>query len=344
MRRSAACILILLLTCSLLAGTGITAHGRGQAVLTDDSVRHAFTHNPAFITSSDFSLHIPLQTRVHNVTGILGSDFTGNIKGIMSGDARRMATSILDILRSFNGRMDLLEVEEGLSFTLKGLGAGVFLRQKAITYDGSLGMRFALEMEAELDWGLGWRWDLDDGYTIAAGLVNRTRIGLRTSLVGVDTVVDFLLDPSSALDISLEEDIANSFDIGTYFRLPYGFSTSFVVRDIGPDGNTATIDTAFGWKGSLSILSLSLEAGLKGWSSIRDEVDLMKSLDAGLSLGITSLLSISAGIDGGYPSFGIDLELLCFAISAAWYWQDYGVVYGLAPRDVLSIEIALLID
>ena len=42
--------------------------------------------------------------------------------------------------------------------------------------------------------------------------------------------------------------------------------------------------------------------------------------------------------------FGIDLELLCFAISAAWYWQDYGVVYGLAPRDVLSIEIALLID
>ena len=220
MRRSAACILILLLTCTLLAGTGITAQGRGQAVLTDDSVRHAFTHNPAFITSSGFSLHIPIQTHVHNVTGILGSDFTGNIKGIMSGDARRMATSILDILRSFNGRMDLLEMEEGLSFTLKGLGAGVFLRQKAITYDGSLGMRFALEMEAELDWGLGWRWDLDDGYTIAAGLVNRTRIGLRTSLVGVDTVVDFLLDPSSALDISLEEDIANSFDIGTYFCLP----------------------------------------------------------------------------------------------------------------------------
>lgn len=344
MRRIVILIAIAIALASPLSASSVSAQARGNAVLTSDRARYAFSHNPAFLSSSGFSLNIPIQASLYNVTGILGSDFTSNMKGIMFSDPQTMATSVLDILRSFNGTMDLVSLEEGASLSVAGFGAGVFLTQKAMTHHGSVGMHFSLELEAEIDFGLGWRWRLGDDYTLALGLMNRTGFTLTTSHIGVDTLVDIVLDPSQDLDIRIYDTVFDSFDIGAYLAMPLGFSTAVVVRDIGPDDQGMAIDTAIGWSGKASLFSLEAELGLRAWNEVRDEEDLMKSLNAGLSLGITRFITLSTGIDGGYPSFGIDIHLLCFAISAAWHWQDYGVIYGLAPRDVLSLEIALLID
>ncbi len=348
--------LIIFLICAMtcLNAVSIDARARGNAVLTSEDVSYAFSHNPAFLASSGFSLEIPLAARLYNASGMLKNDFIGNISDIASMDQERMVNGILDLLREFSGTMPLVSIEERIDITLFGLGASISASERVITTGGSVATNLSLDLSGTLSAGFAHEFRFDDDYTLSAGAILNLDYRMYTNPAGVETVVGILIDSEGYGDFRIYSGHAVSFDIGVNVTYPLGFSTAFTVRNLGSayhmnddEGNSFTlpnpvgIDTAVGWKGSWSFLSLDLEIGMRGWNRIRSYPDLLESLNAGASLGITKFIDINLGLDGGYPACGITLDFLCFEIAAAYYWQDFGVVYGLAPRDVLSLEVAL---
>ena len=348
--------LIIFLICAMtcLNAVSIDARARGNAVLTSEDVSYAFSHNPAFLASSDFSLEIPLSARLYNASGILKNDFISNLSDIASMDQERMVSGILDLLREFSGTMPLVSIEERIALTLFGMGASISASERVITTGGSVATNLSLDLRGTLSAGFAHKFDFDDGWSLAAGAILNLDYMIYTSPAGVETVVGIMLDPDGSGGFSIYSGHAVSADIGVNVTYPLGFSTAFVVRNLGSgyhmnDGegnsfilsNPVEIDTAAGWSGQWSFFSFDLEIGMRGWNRIRSYPDLLESLNAGASLAITKFIDINLGIDGGYPACGLTLDFLCFEIAAAYYWQDFGIVYGLAPRDVLSLEIAL---
>lgn len=353
-KKLSALLIIIAASAACLSAISLDAEARGNAVLTSEDVSYAFTHNPAFLSSSGFSLELPLTARLFNASGVLSNDLVENISDIASMDEERMVSGILDLLREFSGTMPLVSIEERITLTLFGMGASISASERVITTGGSVATNLSLDLRGTLSAGFAHKFDFDDGWSLAAGAILNLDYMIYTSPAGVETVVGIMLDPDGSGDFSIYSGHAVSADIGINITYPLGFSTAFTVRNLGSayhmnndNGNSFTlpnpveIDTAAGWKGSWSILSLDLEIGMRGWNRIRSYPDLLESLNAGASLGITKFIDINLGLDGGYPACGITLDFLCFEIAAAYYWQDFGVVYGLAPRDVLSLEIAL---
>ena len=349
-----AVLLILAASAACLFAISLDAEARGNAVLTSGDVSYAFSHNPAFLASSGFSLELPLTARLFNASGVLSNDLVENISDIASMDEERMVSGILDLLREFSGTMPLLSIEERISLTAFGMGASISASERVITTGGSVGLNLSLALNGTLSAGFAHKFGFEDGWSLSAGAILNLDYMIYTSPAGVETVVGIMLDPDGSGGFSIYSGHAVSADIGVNVTYPLGFSTAFVVRNLGSgyhmnddEGNSfilpnpVEIDTAAGWSGQWSFFALDLEIGMRGWNRIRSYPDLLESLNAGASLAITKFIDINLGIDGGYPACGVTLDFLCFEIAAAYYWQDFGVVYGLAPRDVLSLEIAL---
>ena len=349
-----AVLLILAASAACLFAISLDAEARGNAVLTSGDVSYAFSHNPAFLASSGFSFELPLTARLFNASGVLSNDLVENISDIASMDEERMVSGILDLLREFSGTMPLLSIEERISLTAFGMGASISASERVITTGGSVGLNLSLALNGTLSAGFAHKFGFEDGWSLSAGAILNLDYMIYTSPAGVETVVGIMLDPDGSGGFIIYSGHAVSADIGVNVNCPLGFSTAFVVRNLGSgyhmnddEGNSfilpnpVEIDTAAGWSGQWSFFALDLEIGMRSWNRIRSYPDLLESLNAGASLAITKFIDINLGIDGGYPACGVTLDFLCFEIAAAYYWQDFGVVYGLAPRDVLSLEIAL---
>ena len=357
MRKSVLSICVLLfLIMPLNATSSLSALSRGDAVLTSNEVNYAFFHNPAFLTSKNFSFLLPVNAQIYNISGLISNDLIANITAISSMDEESMVNGLLSLLREFSGTMPLLSMDESLSFTVKGFGLNLALREEVITTGGSVATTLSACIEGELSAGFGFDIPLDE-YHISLGMTPKLLYRVYTSPVGIETAVDFMLDSSLSEAVTVYEALALSMDIGAYVSFPLGFSSALVLRNIGSDYEAAgtdgsveelenpfAIDTAIGWSGKWSFISLQLELGLRGWNNIRDTIDLMRSFNAGMSLGLTDFVSINAGISGGYPSLGLELDIFCIDLIIAYYWQDYGINYGLNPRDIIALEVAIAFD
>ena len=281
---------------------------------------------------------MPIGANVYNVTGLLNSELVKDLKDLSSMDEEKMVNSLLDILREFNGTMPLLKLNENISFTVGGFGLGAALKECVITTGGSVGTTLSAAMEAELASGFSWHYD-GDGYYLSFGVSPKLSYTLYTSPLGIETAVAILLDNSLFNNIELYHQIGFGVDIGAYASVPHNLRFALVLRDIGK--KPLSLDAAIGWKDKWGIITLELEAGMRGINNIRDKVDLMKSFNAGMQLSITDFIALNAGINGGYPSFGIEFDIFFLVLMFAYYYQDYGVIYGLAPRDVLALEMAI---
>ena len=357
MRKLIMPIAVLLLISLPSYSSSLSAVSRGGAVLTSNEINYAFSHNPAFLTSKGFSLILPVNASLYNISGLLDNDLISNIQDIYSMDEERMANGLLSLLREFSGRMPLLSLDESLSFTAGGFGLNLRLQEGVITEGGSVGTMLSAYLEGEISSGLGFDIPFGEDYSLSFGIVPKILYRLYLDPVGIETAVDILLDSSLTEALKVHQGIAVAADIGAYASFPIGFSGALVLRNIGSGyetygsggekeyiENPFEIDTAIGWKGKWSIISLQLELGLRGLKTIRDSIDLMKSFNAGLSLEITDFVDINAGVSGGYPAFGIELDIFCVDFIIAYYWQDYGISYGLNPRDIIALEIAIAFD
>ncbi|NCC65806.1 MAG: hypothetical protein EOM15_14250, partial [Spirochaetia bacterium] len=61
----------------------------------------------------------------------------------------------------------------------------------------------------------------------------------------------------------------------------------------------------------------------------------------GASVRVLSLFDFRYGLNAGYQSFGVGLDLLIFHIDAAYYTQEYGNNIGDNPIDALSVRFSL---
>ena len=101
-KKLSALLIIIAASAACLSAISLDAEARGNAVLTSEDVSYAFTHNPAFLSSSGFSLELPLTARLFNASGVLSNDLVENISDIASMDEERMVSGILDLLREFS--------------------------------------------------------------------------------------------------------------------------------------------------------------------------------------------------------------------------------------------------
>ena len=351
--RRLALIAILLLAATALDAVSTTAMIRGDAVLTVSDSSYAFSHNPAALAGELFALDIPVNATLYNFTPVIRNDIVENITDLASMDRERMLNGLLDILRSFNGEMPLLELDERLSLVTGGFGLDARLWQAVLTKGGSIGTQLALTAGGSLSYGLGLKLPFAH-CSLSVGYTQEFSFSILSEDIGAHTVVGIMLDEERLENLASWQEWSVSSDLGFLAELPLGFKAALVLRDLGAwrektgsDGSVEAgliapgIDTAIGWSGKWSILTLDLELGLRDVTGLRDSISWMKSLNAGAQLAITKAFSLSTGINGGYPSIGLAFDLLCFDIAIGWWWQDYGVSYGLAPRDILSIELGI---
>ncbi|NBK24099.1 MAG: hypothetical protein EOM68_18960, partial [Spirochaetia bacterium] len=62
----------------------------------------------------------------------------------------------------------------------------------------------------------------------------------------------------------------------------------------------------------------------------------------GASVRLLSFLDVRYGINKGYQSVGVGLDLLIFHLDAAYYQLEYGNDLGDKPIDALSVRFSLL--
>lgn len=346
-------LIILLLIPAMLGGADTRAMAMGDARLTAFDTDYAFTHNPAALSANGFSLRLPVDASLYNFTPIASNDLIAHIQDLASMDRQRMVNSLLDILRSFNGQMPFIDLDEGLSLTAGGFGVDLRLWQGLLTNGGSVGTQLILTAGGQASYGLGRTIDFDT-WSLSIGMAQKFSYAFESQSVGAETVVGLMLDERQLDELDYSVTSSISLDLGMLAQLPLGFKAALVMRDVGGWTETKdrtgdrhseamdfSIDTALGWCGQWSFLSLELEAGLRDITSLVDAVAWMKSFNAGARLGLTRFIDIYAGLNGGYPSLGLAFDILCFDLAVGWWWEDYGIDYGLAPRDVISLEFAL---
>ena len=157
--RKAALILLIATTMLTLNAASIRALSRGDAVLTSNDVRFSFSHNPAFLSARDYSVNIPINARIYNISGLLENDLVKDISDLSSMDRERMISSLLDLLREFNGTMPLLGLDEDISFTAGGFGLDVSLKESVITSGGSVGRARNESLEGAGGGGCGLKYE-----------------------------------------------------------------------------------------------------------------------------------------------------------------------------------------
>lgn len=107
-----------------------------------------------------------------------------------------------------------------------------------------------------------------------------------------------------------------------------------------------TLDVGFGWMPYIgSALRPSLAVDLTDVLGVIENPDTVwNNLTAGAEIKLLSMLDIRGGINKGYYSVGVGLDLLVIHVDASYYWREFGVDIGDKPADALTIRVNLGVD
>ena len=90
---------------------------------------------------------------------------------------------------------------------------------------------------------------------------------------------------------------------------------------------------------AVDVLDVMAMSGLEGEALKRA---FFEQTRLGASLRVLSFLDVRYGLNKGYQSFGVGVDLLIFHIDAAYYQLEYGQDIGDKPIDALSVRFSLL--
>lgn len=110
-----------------------------------------------------------------------------------------------------------------------------------------------------------------------------------------------------------------------------------------------TLDVGIGWTPNLgalsSLLRPSLAIDLVDFLGYLDNTDdLWSRLNVGAEVRVLNLVDVRAGLNKGYKSVGVGLDLLLVHIDASYYWREYGVEIGDKPIDALTVRVNIGVD
>jgi hypothetical protein len=157
------------------------------------------------------------------------------------------------------------------------------------------------------------------------------REGVKKTFQAADIVVDF--DPFA--DRAKETDFA--FDIGTKFNFPVLFrpSVALVVQNIGDLDFGALgvipqqIHLGVGFHPDFAGLSNTLALEVHDVTEqIEIDDDLMKRVHLGAEVRFPKIVAIQAGVNQGYYTAGVTLDLRILTLAAATYAEEMGDAAG----------------
>ncbi|HCG63680.1 MAG: hypothetical protein CVV48_00535 [Spirochaetae bacterium HGW-Spirochaetae-4] len=114
-----------------------------------------------------------------------------------------------------------------------------------------------------------------------------------------------------------------------------------------------TLDFGFGWIPELGGLGRLLRPSFAfdlvdvvtlAESMETDEDAYLNHLRFGAEAKLFSMVDVRAGINQGYLSLGVGLDLFVIHIDASYYWREYGAEIGDKPIDALTVRFNLGVD
>ena len=73
-----------------------------------------------------------------------------------------------------------------------------------------------------------------------------------------------------------------------------------------------------------------------------DEDAYLNHIRFGAEAKLFSMVDVRAGINQGYLSLGVGLDLFVIHIDASYYWREYGAEIGDKPIDALTVRFNLV--
>lgn len=114
-----------------------------------------------------------------------------------------------------------------------------------------------------------------------------------------------------------------------------------------------SLDFGLGWTPNLGsfgrILRPSLSFDLVDMVTLfeeseTDEDAYLNHMRVGAEMKLLSMIDVRAGLNQGYVSLGVGLDLFVIHIDASYYWREYGVEIGDKPIDALTVRFNLGVD
>ncbi len=339
----------------------------GGATLNKAKGPNGFMSNPAALADKGFFLELPINLSLNHASGILQSNALKNAPAIFgSQNPEEMADAIMEVMRNLSGRAPFVDSVQSLSIGFYGFGIHLSARERILTKGESISSDIILAVDTRLSIGYGYRFEFSPDYALSIGLTLNGRYKTYSDGIGVEAAVNAITGAESASEWTRFKGFSISGDVGLLAELPYGFSLGLVGRNIGgiyhmdtvnpQNGGYAShftmktpfqLDLGVSYSFSWSLLNLNLEADFVNLNTLimhPSYENLLKTINLGASLGLWQNIIFKTGLNQGYPSFGIELNILCFHIEGAYYLKDAGTIFGLKGDDTLAVEIGLSFD
>ena len=352
--------------------------GMGGAGLALAKASDSFFVNPAALASKDFSLTVGSPTiTFYNAAKMLSTDL---IDSATSGDTDKIVDAATDFLNTLKQYNRVAAIDASLSFTASGFGFGIFFDDIIHTTGNGLSASVINQAAVNIALGYGYSFKLPMDFSIDIGaMVHFSYMAFNKGISAGTVVEEMKLDDPDFLNLFTGQPMMAGFaipiDLGVNVGMPLGFDFSVVARNLnGKYYMTAFEDidalssNPFGGKDNEDFsftTDWSLDAGL-GWHAdtwylspglavdfvdivgfAEDEATwkgLLDHLKIGAELRVLSFLELRGGLNQGYWTAGVSLDLYAVRVDASYFWQNYGTVPGGRGMDGFSVRINIGFD
>jgi len=256
-------------------------------------------------------------------------------------------------------------VGAGISWVGKRVGIGLY--DSFTTYiQGEpfpSGVEGFVDNTASLMGGYAHPFHLTDSITLSAGLALRPSLKWRLEVDGT-LISDALtedFDPQAYFNEKASEpSFGVPVDIGARATFAHGLSAALTVRDIFAtySGGSAMYDyftpwslnAGGAWNPDMKSLKWLVDPTIAVEFSnlnrvIAGDAGVWKEFHLGVELvTLRKVLTVWAGLDGGYPALGAGLDLFILDLSVAYGTTEYGRYLGDRPVSNLTVEVSFRID
>lgn len=306
---------------------GIITAGRGEVVTTD--VATSFT-------GGGFGLGLQVQEQLH----------TYSTDGQMTSDkliAEVNAAATVGLGFRLDFIPDILSVDLGASarFTYKAysdrIGANEIIN--LMNSDDP-----AQKFMAEQPIAAGWAVPIDVGVNV------NLPIGFRVSAVAKDLNGKYTMNTYSRSGDWLNEMAEMAGAEGFYTPAPTDPASVITPLEYTVPW---TLDLGLGWVPSLGgfgkVLRPSFSFDLVDVVKLMEEMETdedayLNHIKLGAEVKLLSMVDVRAGLNKGYISLGVGVDLLVIHVDAAYYWREFGAEIGDKPIDALTVRFNLGVD
>ena len=355
--------------------TDIRALGMGGAAVAVPDNYQSIWANPAGLAKGKVQFSLPsVGVTVYSPLAI--SQKIDSSDGI---DDDELVNGVLSSLTRVYGKVADVDAQLSFSAGGFGLGINVkdtLYSYVPKTSTGGISSKFydALAFDAVVGYGL----DIPLGFaTIDLGVSAGLSTLMYSDLIGASDFMSLMSsdDMGAAAaekfqNIPLAAGYAIPINVGANVNLPLGFKVGAVLRNINgtykmnqaanyaaledPEAELEafeievpmTLDAGFAW--DISFLGNFLHPVIA--ADVIDVIGLCKSNDfsvenlinyvrAGVEVKGLWIADARIGLDRGYWTAGVGLDLALLRVEAAYYWQEMGSYVGEKPQDAFSIKM-----